>query len=155
MRLRLIAVGGRPPAWAGAAVAEYLRRLPVALKLEIVLLPLARGHERNPARAVAAEGQRILARLAPRDAVIALDARGGAWSTGELAQHLHAWQSAGTDVSLLAGGPDGLSPACRERAEASWSLSALTLPHALVRVIVVEQIYRAVSLNAGHPYHRG
>ncbi len=155
MRLRLIVVGGRPPGWARAAVADYLRRLPVALKLEMVRLPLARGHERNPARAVVAEGQRMLARLAPRDAVISLDGCGDAWSTGDLARRLRAWQSAGTDVALLVGGPDGLASACRERADARWSLSALTLPHALVQVIVVEQIYRAVSLNAGHPYHRG
>lgn len=154
MRIRLIAVGRRPPRWAEDAFSEYARRLPRALKLEAPLLPLARGHGGDPAHAVADEGARMLAVLAGREIVIALDERGEAWNTAALAARLRSWEAAGGDVALLAGGPDGLAPVCRERADALWSLSPLTLPHALVRVIVAEQLYRAWSLNQGHPYHR-
>ncbi len=154
MRIRLLVVAGRPPAWAEAAFAEYAKRLPPALKLEAPRLPLARGHARDPARAIAEEGRRLLDAVGANEIVVALDERGEPWSTAELARQLKTWQAAGRDVAFLIGGPDGLAPACRERADSVWSLSALTLPHALVRVMLVEQIYRAVSLNAGHPYHR-
>lgn len=154
MRIRVLAVAGRPPRWAEAAFSEYARRLPQALKLEAPLLPLARGHAGDRARAVAVEGEQLLAMLGARDTVIALDERGEPWNTVELAARLRDWEAAGADVALLVGGPDGLAAACRARADAVWSLSALTLPHALVRVVVAEQLYRAWSLNRGHPYHR-
>lgn len=96
----------------------------------------------------------MLAALGPRDHVVALDERGTAWSTRTLAKHLAAWEMGGRDVTLLIGGADGLAPACLERAGEHWSLSPLTLPHALARVLVAEQLYRAWSLNTGHPYHR-
>lgn len=155
MRIRLLAAAARPPHWAEAAFADYARRLPPALKLQSSLLPLARGHGDDPARARAEEGARMLAALARGETVIALDERGEAWSTATLAARLRAWEAGGRDVALLVGGPDGLAEPCRERADALWSLSPLTLPHALVRVVLAEQLYRAWSLNHGHPYHRG
>lgn len=154
MRIRLLAVSGRPPRWAEAACGEYAKRLPPTLALEAPRIALARGHGRDPVRAVAAEGERLLAAVAPKDTVVALDERGERWTTAEFARRFRAWQAAGRDIAFLIGGPDGLAPACLARADAHWALTPLTLPHALVRVLVVEQIYRAVSLNAGHPYHR-
>lgn len=96
----------------------------------------------------------MLAALAAEEIVIALDERGEGWTTPVLAARLRDWSLAGRNVALLVGGVDGLAPACRERADALWSLSSLTLPHALVRVVVAEQLYRAWTLNEGHPYHR-
>ncbi len=154
MRIRLLAVSGRPPHWAEMAFADYAKRLPPALGLEAPRIALARGHDRDPARAVAAEGERLLAAIAAKDTVVALDERGERWTTAGFARRLRDWQVAGADIALLVGGPDGLAATCLARADMRWSLSPLTLPHALVRVLVAEQIYRAVSLNAGHPYHR-
>lgn len=155
MRIRLLAVGRRPPLWAEDACAEYLKRLPDALGVEPRLIaPARRGHADDVARARADEGQRLLAACGPRDRIIALDEKGTGWSTMDLAARLRDWELDGRDVALLIGGADGLSEACQERAGACWSLSPLTLPHALVRVVVAEQLYRAWSVNAGHPYHR-
>ncbi|MGH8426934.1 MAG: 23S rRNA (pseudouridine(1915)-N(3))-methyltransferase RlmH [Gammaproteobacteria bacterium] len=154
MHIRLLAVGRRPPPWAEDAVAEYAKRLAPAFRFAAPLLPLASGHGTDSARALNEEGERLLAALARDETVIALNERGAAWTTAELAARLADWQMASRDVALLVGGPDGLASACLERADAHWSLSPLTLPHALVRVIVVEQLYRAASINAGHPYHR-
>lgn len=104
--------------------------------------------------AVVREGERLLAHVAASDRVVALDERGQSWSTRKLAEQLEGWRSDGRDVALLIGGPDGLSDGCLERAEQRWSLSALTFPHMLVRVLVAEQMYRAHSLLTNHPYHR-
>jgi len=105
-------------------------------------------------RAVSEEGKRMLAALGPRQCVIALDVDGRSWSTVQLAGKLASWLADGRDVSLLVGGPDGLADACLERAEQRWSLSALTLPHPLVRVLLAEQLYRAWTVITNHPYHR-
>lgn len=154
MRIRLLAVSNRPPRWAEAAFAEYAKRLPPALKLEAPLIALARGHGRKSERALVDEGARMLAAIGSEDHVVALEERGESWNTASLARRLAGWQARGEDLALLVGGPDGLAPACLARADARWSLSSLTLPHALVRVLLAEQLYRAMSLNAGHPYHR-
>jgi 23S rRNA (pseudouridine1915-N3)-methyltransferase len=103
---------------------------------------------------VDAEGERLLGALQPRDQVIALDVRGDSWDTPRLAQQLDGWMQAGADVAFLIGGADGLSAACLARAQQRWSLSMLTFPHMLVRVVLAEQLYRAWSLLSGHPYHR-
>ncbi|HLQ86053.1 MAG TPA: 23S rRNA (pseudouridine(1915)-N(3))-methyltransferase RlmH [Salinisphaeraceae bacterium] len=154
MRLRLLAVGTRMPQWIKTGYAEYARRMPPSCRLE--LIEIAPGkHQRGAARAMAEEERRLLEQIGRRDAVIALDGGGRAWSTEQLAARLHDWLADGRDRSLLIGGADGLSGACLARAEQRWSLSALTLPHPLVRVIVAEQLYRAVSLLNNHPYHRG
>lgn len=155
MRIHLLAVGTRMPAWVMAGYREYARRLPRECSLQLVeIAPGRRGRSGAAARARAEEGRKMLAAL-PKDCrVIALDVDGAAWSTGTLARQLQDWLGAGRDVALLVGGPDGLAPACLERADASWSLSPLTFPHALVRVLLAEQLYRAWTLGSGHPYHR-
>lgn len=155
MRLRVVAVGQRVPAWAGAAWDDYAKRFPPELRLELRAVktePRAGG--RTAAQAMAAERQRIEAAL-PRGAhVVVLDERGEALRTPALAARLSHWQGLGSDVALVIGGPDGLDPALRQSAHESIRLSDLTLPHALVRVLLAEQLYRAWSINAGHPYHR-
>ena len=155
MRIHLLAVGTRMPAWVAAGYADYARRLPRECSLQLVEIPPGRrGKSVAPARAIREEGRQMLAAL-PRDCLaIALDVQGKAWSSGTLAARLQAWMAAGRDIALLVGGPDGLAPDCLARADLSWSLSRLTFPHALVRILLAEQIYRAWSINAGHPYHR-
>lgn len=141
------------PDWVATGFEDYARRMPRDCRLELVEIPLAqRG--RDVARAKQEEGARLLAALQPRERVICLCVEGRAWSTVELAERLGTWRQAGRDVALLVGGPEGLDEACLARAEAKWSLSALTLPHALVRVVLAEALYRAWSVLAGHPYHR-
>lgn len=155
MRLRILAVGTRMPAWVEAAVQDYARRLPPELVLEVVEIPLGRrARGENPAAAVAAEGRALLKAVGARDTLVALDVGGEPWGTPRLATQLAAWQGARGNCCLLVGGPDGLDRACLERAHARWSLSPLTLPHPLVRVVLAEQLYRAWAINAGHPYHR-
>ena len=144
MRVKLVAVGRRPPTWAAAGYDEFASRLPPDLKLELVEIPTGRRDE----------GARLLAHV-PDDAhLVALDERGSQWTTRELAARLENWRRAAKPLALMIGGPDGLDDACRARAQESWSLSRLTLPHMLVRVLVAEQLYRAWSLSVGHPYHR-
>ncbi|NCT68271.1 MAG: 23S rRNA (pseudouridine(1915)-N(3))-methyltransferase RlmH [Rhodanobacteraceae bacterium] len=155
MKARLISVGERMPAWVAEGFAEYRKRLSRDLPLDLVEIPLgARGKGRDPARAIADEGIAVLAAL-PRDAhVVALDGRGKPWSSEQLAEQLAAWRMSGRDLAILIGGPDGHAADVLARADQRWSLGPLTLPHMLVRLVVAEQLYRAMSINAGHPYHR-
>jgi len=155
MRARLLAIGERMPAWVAEGFAEYRKRLSHDLPLELFeLKPGARGKGRDDARAMHDEGQAILAAL-PRDThVIALDGRGKTWSSEELAAQLANWRMAGRDLAFLIGGPDGHAPEVLARADQRWSLGPLTLPHMLVRLVLAEQLYRASTLLAGHPYHR-
>src|SRR5688572_5908157 len=143
------------PKWVEGGVAEYRVRLPREWRFEIVEIPAAkRGDNPDVERLKRAEGEKML-RAIPRGAdVIAFDERGELRSTLEWAGSVRQWQQHGRDVALLVGGPDGLAPECLARAQQRWSLSKLTLPHGLVRVFVLEQLYRAWSLAAGHPYHR-
>lgn len=153
MQLRILAVGTRMPEWVDEATRDYVRRFPPELKLGLVEVPVVqRG--KDIARARQEEGERLLAAIGPRDRVISLCVEGQRWSTEQLAGKLDGWKQEGRDVCFLIGGPDGLDATCIERSEARWSLSPLTLPHALARVVVVEQLYRAWSILAGHPYHR-
>jgi 23S rRNA (pseudouridine1915-N3)-methyltransferase len=155
MKCRLIAVGTRLPDWVNSGFLEYQRRLraPLALELvEIAISPCKAGE--NPQPAMAREGEKMLAALGPKDHVVALEISGASMSTSELSVWLNAKLRQAKPIALLIGGPNGLSPACLERADERWSLSALTLPHALVRILVAEQLYRAMSIAAGHPYHR-
>ena len=155
MRLRILAIGTKMPDWVEAGCNEYLKRLPPELRIEVVELPLGkRGKGADIQRAIMREGEAMLKAIGERDQVIALEVQGKSWSTGDLAVNLQHWQGSGDNVSLLVGGPDGLAPACLARADSRWSLSPLTLPHPLVRVLLAEQLYRAWSINAGHPYHR-
>ena len=156
MHARLIAVGERMPAWVANGFAEYRKRLSHDLPLELVeLKPGARGKGRDDARAIHDEGVEMLAAL-PRDAhVVALDGRGKTWSSEDLAAQLKGWRMTGRDLAFLIGGPDGHAPDVLARADQCWSLGPLTLPHMLVRLVLAEQLYRAVTILAGHPYHRG
>jgi 23S rRNA (pseudouridine1915-N3)-methyltransferase len=155
VKLKLIAVGGRMPPWVTAGFEDYAARLPRELRFELIELPLAPRSAKNPdlERAKSAEGEKILERSQGTHRVM-LDERGSAWSSTELSDRLGAWMQNGRDVSLLIGGPDGHSRAVQDASDERWSLSKLTLPHALVRVLVAEQLYRAWTLRSNHPYHR-
>lgn len=142
MRIRLIAAGTRMPRWVDEAVNDYAKRFSGGLRFELVEIPLEKQHPR------------MRAALSARDYVVALEVDGRAMTTTELARWLAGRMQDGRDLALLVGGPDGLDAALSARADLCWSLSPLTWPHGLVRVMVVEQLYRAHSLLAGHPYHR-
>jgi 23S rRNA (pseudouridine1915-N3)-methyltransferase len=155
MKCRLIAAGTRLPDWVNSGFHEYQKRLRTPLVLELHEIPVAtRRAGENPQRAILREGADMLAALGRDDYVVTLEITAKAMSTEQLSAWLAERMRDGRPLALLIGGPDGLSPECSERADQSWSLSPLTLPHALVRVVVAEQLYRAMSLLAGHPYHR-
>ncbi|MGD8977474.1 MAG: 23S rRNA (pseudouridine(1915)-N(3))-methyltransferase RlmH [Gammaproteobacteria bacterium] len=155
MRIRLLAAGTRMPGWVDAGYQAYATRLPHECRLELKEIPLGRrGRGADVKKAVASEGERMLAAAGPTDRVIALEVTGRALDTPQLSRHLDGWMQDGRDVSMLVGGPDGLAHGCLEQADFRWSLSPLTLPHGLVRIVVAEQLYRAWSLLRGHPYHR-
>jgi 23S rRNA (pseudouridine1915-N3)-methyltransferase len=155
MKIRLIAVGTKMPGWVEQGVNEYQKRLPPELKLDVKEIPLGkRGKGADISRAITREGELMLDAVGQGDTVVALDVLGKPWSTEQLAEQLQGWQFAGNNVSLLVGGPDGLAPACLARADRKWSLSALTMPHPLVRILLAEQLYRAWTINNNHPYHR-
>jgi 23S rRNA (pseudouridine1915-N3)-methyltransferase len=155
MRMRLLAVGTRMPGWVEAGISDYVRRLGPELRLQIEELPLGkRTAGGDSGRAVADEGRRMMIAIHPDEFVVALEVSGKAFSTEDLSKWLGQRLQEGQDVTLLIGGPDGLAAECRKRANLHWSLSPLTLPHALVRIVIVEQLYRALSILKGHPYHR-
>ena len=155
MRIELLALGTRMPDWVGAGVAEYVRRLGREVRFELREIPLARRTgDASVGRAVADEGARMLKAIRADAFVVTLEVRGKLLSTEQLGESLRARMSESRDVTFLIGGPDGLAADCLSRSDLRWSLSPLTLPHGLVRVIVVEQLYRALSLLKGHPYHR-
>ncbi len=153
MKLRVLAIGRDRSGLFAPAVEEYLGRLARTLKLELVELPEARKHAGTP-QAKEEEGATILAKLRPGERLVALDERGEQPTSVELARRLARWQERGQDVALVIGGADGLSPAVLERAQERLSLSRLTLPHRLARVVLVEQLYRAVTILRGEPYHK-
>ncbi len=155
MQINLIAVGKRMPGWIEAGYQEYAKRLPPECKLELIEIAAekrSKGADLN--RIKQHEGAQMLTAIPTRNQVAALDEQGQQWNTQQLAQQLQGWRESGQDVSLLIGGPEGLASACLEKAQIKWSLSRLTLPHPLVRIIVAEQIYRAWSILNHHPYHR-
>lgn len=155
MKIRLIAIGGKMPQWVTEGYQEYAKRLPPEVSLELVELPLGhRGKGADLARAKRQEGDQMLAAIPKGDRVVALEVGGKSWSTEQLARQLEGWQMDGRNVSLLVGGPDGLDGRCVAAADQKWSLSPLTLPHPLVRVLLAEQIYRACTILQGHPYHK-
>ena len=155
MRLRVVAVGQRVPDWAQTAWDDYAKRFPPELKLELRAVKTEPRGSKSLPTLYAAERERIEAAIDKgRMRVVALDERGTRLTTQALAERLRFWQEEGDDVALVIGGPDGLDPAFRDAAHERIRLSDLTLPHAMVRVLLVEQLYRAWSINVGHPYHR-
>ena len=153
MKLTVHAVAGKMPRWVDDGVAEYRKRLPRELDLNFRDVPLARrGDSADKLRE--REGDALLRGVGDSDHCVALDLAGKAWTTERLAQELEGWMMAGCGLSLLIGGPDGLSAACLGRAQQRWSLGPLTLPHPLVRIVLAEQLYRAWTITIGHPYHR-
>lgn len=156
MRLELLAVGQRPPDWVQTGFQTYAKRMPAHLPLSVRSVAASDARRGGDvARAQRQEADALLA-AAPKGAqLIALDERGRSWRTADLADYLQTQMQQGVDLAFLIGGADGLHQRCLDSAERQWSLSALTLPHMLVRVIVAEQLYRAWTLCSGHPYHRG
>ncbi|BFM48851.1 23S rRNA (pseudouridine(1915)-N(3))-methyltransferase RlmH [Marinomonas sp. THO17] len=155
MRVRLIAVGNKMPKWVVQGYEDYVKRLPKDFALETVEIPMSpRGKNLDIAKAVRKEGDAMLDAIPAGDKVIAMEVLGKEWSTEQLADQAEQWRMDGYNVCLLVGGPDGLDPRCTARADQAWSLSRLTLPHPMVRVILAEQIYRAWTLMNNHPYHR-
>jgi 23S rRNA (pseudouridine1915-N3)-methyltransferase len=154
MHMRLLAAGTRMPAWVDAGVADYAGRLRGDYRLELVEIELGRRGSGDVARAIEVEGERMLAAAGPRAAVVALQVGGRALSTEQLARWLEERARLGAPLAFCIGGPDGLAPAVDHKACLRWSLSPLTLPHGLARVVVAEALYRAVSVIKGLPYHR-
>ena len=154
MRLLVVAVGQRVPDWAQAAWDDYAKRFPPESKLELKAVKTEPRGSKTLATLLAAERERIEAAIPKGARVVALDERGTALTTVALAQKLKEWPLENDVVALVIGGPDGLDPAFRQAAHERIRLSDLTLPHAMVRVLLAEQLYRAWSVNAGHPYHR-
>ena len=155
MRLHLIAVGSRLDAWVSQGYDEFAKRLPTDCSLQLTEIPaLKRGKNADIERITREEGRKMLAAIPKGALVVVLDVQGRQYTTSELAEKLAGWLQGGRDVALLVGGPEGLAPECLARAEEKWSLSRLTLPHPLVRIVVAEQLYRAWSVLNHHPYHR-
>ncbi len=155
MNIHLISVGNRMPKWVDAGFAEYAKRMPDECSLKLVeIAPGHRGKGADIPRIVREEGERMLKAIPKGCLIVALEVKGKAWSTERLADKLAGWMGGGRDLALLVGGPEGLDDRCRSRADLLWSLSTLTMPHPLVRVVLAEQLYRAWSLVRNHPYHR-
>jgi 23S rRNA (pseudouridine1915-N3)-methyltransferase len=154
MKLTVVAVGQRVPDWAQVAWDDYVKRFPPELRVELRAVKTEARASKSLEAIFAAERQRIEAAIPKGAHVVVLDERGTSLTTMALAQRVKEWQMGGNDVALVIGGPDGLDPEFKRTAHERIRLSDLTLPHAMVRVLLVEQLYRAWSINANHPYHR-
>lgn len=155
MKIKLLAVGTQMPAWVTQGYLAYAKRIPPTITLQLREIALTkRSKNADYHKMMQAEGKEMLSYVESTDKVIALAIKGRQYSTEQLASELQNWLNSGRNVALMIGGPEGLAPECLNRAETEWSLSALTLPHPIVRVIVIEQLYRAWSILQHHPYHR-
>ncbi len=155
MRIHLIAIGIRMPRWVQLGYDEYARRMPRECELVLKeIVPGKRSKNSDVRRIIRDEGRCMLAVIPPSSHIVALDLAGPNWSTAQVAEALSRWQNTGTDLSLLSGGPEGLSEECKTSTAETWCLSRLTFPYPLVRIIVAEQLYRAWSILRNHPYHR-
>ena len=155
MNVQIIAVGNKMPSWVVEGTKEYLRRFPSEFSVSFTeITPVKRGKTVDLAKVKELEGDKTLSAIAQGNRVIALEVLGKPWTTSDLATQIDKWKMDGRNISLLIGGPEGLSENCRKAADQQWSLSALTLPHPMVRVIVTEALYRAWSVTQNHPYHR-
>ena len=155
MNIQLIAVGEKMPNWVTQGYQEYAKRMPGECSLKLLeISPGKRGKNADIKRILQREGELTLAAIPKGNRVVTLEVTGSPWDTHKLAKTMEGWKMDGRDVSLLIGGPEGLAPECINISEQKWSLSSLTLPHPLVRIIVAESLYRAWSINNNHPYHR-
>jgi 23S rRNA (pseudouridine1915-N3)-methyltransferase len=154
MRIRLLVVGDRQPSWVDTAVNEYLKRIRLPWRVELQLLPTASRAHRTAEQAMQRESEQVLASLRTKEKLVLLDERGRRFTSLEFAHHLQRLATDSPDLVMVIGGPDGHAPALESRAAERWSLSDMTLPHGLARVVMAEQLYRAQSVLAGHPYHR-
>jgi 23S rRNA (pseudouridine1915-N3)-methyltransferase len=155
MKIRLLTITHKSPAWLMEGYQDYAKRLPPSCALELVEIPAEkRTANADLKRITEREGAKMLAAIKPGHHVIALDKDGKSYTSEELSLQLQGWLNSGKNIDLLIGGPEGIAPECRQRAHDAWSLSKLTFPHLLVRLIVAEQIYRAFSILQNSPYHR-
>lgn len=155
MKIRLLTITHKSPSWIQEGYEEYAKRMPASCALELVEIPAEkRTANSDMKRLIEREGDKMLQAMKATHHVIALDLTGQLWSTEQLAEQLANWHQARCNVDLLIGGPDGLDPRCLQKAKQKWSLSPLTFPHFLVRLILAEQLYRAHSILTHHPYHR-
>ncbi len=155
MRIRLVSVASRMPRWVEEGYQEYAKRMPAELPVDLVDIPLStRGKNADVARLIKREGEQMLAAVQPGERIVTLEVAGKPWSTEELAEQLENWRLEARNVNLMVGGPEGLAPEVAARSDQRWSLSALTLPHPLVRILLAEQLYRAWTIINRHPYHK-
>jgi len=155
MIIHLITIGNKMPEWVNAGYNEYAKRMPPECQLKLIeLAPAQRSKTTDLKRAMEDEGKRMLKAIPKNARIVALDVKGKQHSTESLSQQLENWLGGGQDIALLVGGADGLASQCLAAAQSKWSLSNLTYPHPLVRIILSEQLYRAWSLMNNHPYHR-
>lgn len=154
MVINIIAVGKRMPSWIETGYQEYAKRMPVDFKLNLVEIATAKRLGKDIHRSIVQEGELMLAAIPKSSYVIALDVTGEQWDTHQLAAQLQKWHDQDQDISLLIGGPEGLASSCLAKAQKKWSLSLLTFPHTLIRVMLAEQLYRAFTIISNHPYHR-
>ena len=152
--MRVLTVGTRMPDWVSRGVDEYAKRMPRDLPVEWCEIPASKRSRDTAESRMLDEYQAIERRLKDQETIVVLDVDGRVLSTEAIAESIESWQDLGTKVAFVIGGPDGIHPQLKARAVAKWSLGRITLPHPLVRVILAEQLYRAWSINAGHPYHR-
>jgi 23S rRNA (pseudouridine1915-N3)-methyltransferase len=153
MIINLITIGKNMPNWVNEGFYEYAKRMPKDYKLQLIEIPAIKRTS-NIQQIQQKESEQMLSRIPKSSLIIALDEHGQQWNTQQLAKQLQNWHDNWREISLLIGGPEGLAPACLAKANLKWSLSSLTLPHAMVRIIVAEQLYRAWSILTKHPYHR-
>ena len=155
MIIHILAVGTKMPSWVTQGVDEYLRRMPSECQVKIVELPLGqRVKSKNIKQAMLQEEKSILAAIPNNTLVVAMEVKAKIWSTELLSEKMQDWMQSGKDVALLVGGPDGMTQACIDKAVDKWSLSNLTLPHPLVRIVLAEQLYRGLMVIKNHPYHK-
>jgi len=155
LKISIVALGNKMPAWVSQGYHEYAKRLPRELSPRLLELPLVqRSKSSSVGKLKQREAEQILSAIPPKSRIIALDVKGKSFSTEVLADKLASWQMEAQDVSIVIGGPDGLAKECLTKAHERWSLSALTLPHPLVRIVLLEQLYRAWTILSRHPYHK-
>ena len=155
MKIRLICVGKKMPSWIQLGWNEYIKRFSSSVKVELIEIPLKTRHKSiNVKKLIDQEGDLMLSKIQPRDINVTLEIKGNTWTTEDLTDKIKKWHMTGSTVNFMVGGPEGLSKKVCTQSNQKWSLSALTLPHPMVRVIWIEQIYRAWSILSNHPYHK-